>query len=143
MDGDAERYCLSFCLLASCLQTAASPQAAGPAEIAYDITVRIDPVARKIEGRSVITANTSEELTLMLGRRFEVNACACRCRTAWTGGDHAAGCVPGGFRADQPVPRRIVIHWRGEFAALDTSLDHPQTLGRDEPASGESRHVSA
>ena len=43
-----------------------------PAEVQYEITVRLDPVARKIEGRSVITANTPEELTLMLGRRFEV-----------------------------------------------------------------------
>src|SRR5574340_1149553 len=41
------------------------------AEVQYDITVRIDPVARKIEGRTIITANTPEELTLMLGRRFE------------------------------------------------------------------------
>src|SRR5579871_5325696 len=42
------------------------------AEVQYDITVKIDPVARKIEGRTIITANSSEELTLMIGRRFEV-----------------------------------------------------------------------
>ena len=38
---------------------------------------------------------------------------------------------------EQQTPRRIEMHWRGELAALDTSLDHPQTLGRNEPASGE------
>ena len=48
------------------------------AEVRYDITVRIDPAARKLEGRTVITANTSEELTLMLGRRFRSDACAGR-----------------------------------------------------------------
>src|SRR5687768_18443432 len=34
---------------------AASGEAADTAEVAYDITVRIDPVARSIQGRSVIT----------------------------------------------------------------------------------------
>src|SRR5687768_1709989 len=51
---------------------AASSEAADIAEVQYDITVQIDPVARSIEGRSVITVNTPDELTLMLGRRFGV-----------------------------------------------------------------------
>ena len=38
----------------------------------YDISVHIDPVERTLRGRSVITANTREELTLVIGRRFEV-----------------------------------------------------------------------
>src|SRR5687768_16082416 len=46
--------------------------ASAAAEVQYDIHVQIDPVARSIKGRSVITANTAEELTLVIGRRFEV-----------------------------------------------------------------------
>ena len=71
---------------------------AGTAEIDYDITVRIDPVARTIEGRSVITVRTSEELTLMLGRRFETM----HARVDDARLDHRqlpARCVPGGLRA--------------------------------------------
>ncbi len=107
-----------------------------PAEVQYEITVRLDPVERKIEGRSVITANTSEELTLMLGRRFVVMharvdgeplgpAASMRRMRAWR------------ILGHEKLPRRIEIHWRGELAALDTALDHNQTLGRSEPASGE------
>ena len=123
------------CILLSLLVSNGAISAeAGPAEIAYDITVRIDPVARTIEGRSVITASTPEELTLMLGRRFETmhaRVDAAPLGPSATTGRMRAWRISGG----QPVPRRIVIHWRGEFSALDTSLDHPQTLGRDEPAS--------
>ncbi|MEO6562868.1 MAG: M1 family aminopeptidase [Nitrosospira sp.] len=123
------------CILLSFLvSNGAFSAEAGSAEIDYDITVRIDPVARTIEGRSVITASTPEELTLMLGRRFETmhaRVDAAPLGPSATTGRMRAWRISGG----QPVPRRIVIHWRGEFSALDTSLDHPQTLGRDEPAS--------
>src|SRR5690348_16411065 len=71
-----------FTHLAATPASAASAASAAPgkgpdglgvhAEVRYDITVRINPAARKLEGHTVITANTSEELTLMLGRRFEV-----------------------------------------------------------------------
>ncbi len=112
----------------------AASTAAADAEIDYDITVRIDPVARTIEGRSVITAKTSEELTLVLGRRFEVTHG--RVDAASLG----LSAITGKMRAwrissDKQIPRRIEVHWRGELSALDTSLDHPQTLGRNEPAS--------
>ncbi|MDQ3186073.1 MAG: M1 family peptidase, partial [Pseudomonadota bacterium] len=115
--------------------TSAAPAAAGDAaEIDYDITVRIDPVARTIEGRSVITAKTTEELTLVLGRRFEVMHAridAAPLGPAATTGKMRAWRISG----DQQIPRRIEVHWRGELSALDISLDHPQTLGRNEPAS--------
>ena len=107
-----------------------------PAEVQYEITVRLDPVARRIEGRSVITANTSEELTLVIGRRFEVmhgRVDAEPFGPAATMGRMRAWRILG----HEKLPRRIEIHWRGELAALDTALDHHQTLGRNEPASGE------
>ncbi|HEX8874497.1 MAG TPA: M1 family aminopeptidase, partial [Nitrosospira sp.] len=106
------------------------------AEVQYDITVRIDPVARKIEGRTIITANTSEELTLMLGRRFEVMHA--RIDDSPLGSAATTGNLRGWRILGEPqMPRRIEMKWRGELAALDTSLDHQQTLGRNEAASSE------
>jgi hypothetical protein len=115
---------------------AASSEAADIAEVQYDITVQIDPVARSIEGRSVITVNTPDELTLMLGRRFGVM----HARVDGTSLGPAASMGKmrvWGIPGDQKMPRRIEVRWGGELSALDISLDHPQTLGRDEPASGE------
>lgn len=124
-------------LVATAVASAASASPApaeATAEIDYDITVRIDPVKRTIEGRSIITAKTSEELTLVLGRRFEVP------RGRVDGAPLGPAAITGKMRAwrisgDKQIPRRIEVHWRGELSALDTSLDHPQTLGGNEPAS--------
>jgi aminopeptidase N len=113
-----------------------APTTPEPAEIEYDITVRIDPVQRSIQGNSIITVKTTEELTLMLGRRFGVvsaridadplgPAASSRNLRAWS------------IASSKQAPRRIEVQWRGELSALDTSIDHPQTLGRNEPATGE------
>jgi hypothetical protein len=113
-----------------------SPEATDAVEVSYEIEVRIDPVAHSIEGRSVIMANSSEELTLVLGRRFGVLSAEVN------GTSLGPAASMGKVRAwrvfnDKGLPRRIEVHWRGELTPLDTSLDHAQTLGRDEPASGE------
>ena len=81
-------------------------------------------------------ANSSEELTLVLGRRFGVLSAQVN------GTSLGPAASMGKVRAwrvfnDKGLPRRIEVHWRGELTPLDTSLDHAQTLGRDEPASGE------
>lgn len=137
--GNLRRVIACFALLSfSTMDASAAPAGTAEvhAEVQYDISVRIDPVARRLEGRSVITAHTAEELTLVLGRRFEV-------MQARVGEDPIGPSVSmGTMRAwrvsgEQKLPRRIEIHWRGELAALDTSLDHPQTLGRNAPVSGE------
>ncbi len=113
-----------------------SAKAPAPPEVQYDITVQIDPVARRIEGRTVIIANTSEELTLMLRRRFEVMSASVD--DSSLGPSATAGGMRGWrIAGEKQLPRRIEMHWRGELAALDTSLDHHQTLGRNEPASSE------
>ena len=94
--------------------------------------------------RAVVSSrrSTSEELTLMLGRRFE--AMHARVDAASLGPSATTGKMRAWrISGDKHIPRRIEIHWRGEFSALDTSLDHPQTLGRDEPASGECGHFPA
>jgi aminopeptidase N len=116
--------------------SAASGATPASAEVHYDISVRIDPIARKIEGRSVITANTSEELTLVIGRRFEVmhgRVDATPFGPAATMGRMRGWRILG----DKKLPRRIEINWRGELAPLDTALDHHQTLGRNDPVTGE------
>ena len=43
--------------------------------VRYDISVHIDPVERTLRGRSVITANTREELTLVIGRSNQAGTC--------------------------------------------------------------------
>ena len=125
---------VSTAAFATASATSVSPPAS--AEVHYDITVRLDPIARKLEGRSVITANTSEELTLVIGRRFEVMHGRV---DAEPFGPAATMGRMRGWRilGNEKLPRRIEIHWRGELAALDTALDHHQTLGRNDPASGE------
>jgi aminopeptidase N len=107
---------------------------AGGAAVEYDITVRIDPVARSIEGRSVITATVSGEFTLVLGRRFEVMRATVDGKPLAPprAGAMQAWRVAGGGSA----PRRIEYEWRGMLAALDASLDHRQVLVAAEPASG-------
>ena len=116
--------------------SATSPEAADAVEVTYEIEVRIDPVAHSIEGRSVIVANSSEELTLVLGRRFGVLSAQVN------GTSLGPAASMGKVRAwrvfnDKGLPRRIEVSWRGQLTPLDTSLDHAQTLGRDEPTSGE------
>ena len=118
--------------------SSATPHApAASSEVHYDITVRLDPVARKIEGRSVITANTPEELTLLIGRRFEVMHGRVDDSALWPPRNDAQDARMANSGSGKQLPRRIEMHWRGELAALDTSLDHHQTLGRNEPSSGE------
>jgi aminopeptidase N len=114
-------------------QGAAAPE---PADIEYDITVRIDPAQRSIQGNSIITVKKGEELTLVLGRRFGVMSAridGVPLGPAASSGSLRAWSIPGSEQA----PRRIEVQWRGELSALDTSIDHPQTLGRNEPATGE------
>ena len=105
--------------------------------VRYDISVHIDPVERTLRGRSVITANTREELTLVIGRRFEVLKARVddeQIGSSATVGAMRAWRIPG----EEKLPRRIEIEWRGELSPLDTSLDHRQTLGQNQPVSGES-----
>lgn len=127
-------------MLCAVFAATAAPAVAAAASdssaIDYDISVRIDPLARSIEGHSVITASAATELLLVLGRRFEVTH-------ALVDGVPlgAASASTGQMRAwriarSQHASRRIEVHWRGELAVLDTSLDHRQTLGRAEAASG-------
>lgn len=106
-------------------------------KIDYDISVRVDPIARTIVGRSIISVRKSGELMLMLGRRFEVTHAIIDGRELGPSrnspGLQHIWHIPFGFGR----LRRIEIHWQGKLSKLDTSLDHQQTLGKTEPVSGE------
>lgn len=106
-------------------------------KIDYDIHVSIDPVARTIDGRSIISVTKPGELLLRLGRQFEVT------HAIIDGMELGPGRDKPGLQHTWHIPfdfgrlRRIEIHWQGKLSKLDTSLDHQQTLGRSEPASSE------
>ena len=111
---------------------AVAPDTRNAKAIRYDISVRIDPVTRKLEGHTVITANMADEFTVVLGRRFDVLD---------TTGLGPAG-VTGRWRTwrvqgDGGAPQRIEVRWQGVLDPLNSSLDHRQTLGKNDPVSGE------
>ena len=96
------------------------------APLAYDVTVSIDPARRELSGTSLITVEPGHPVTLALARRFEVEritvdgkpAAAPRVmesRLVWSLGTAR-------------TTRRIEVRWRGVLEALDTTLDHRQTL---------------
>jgi len=130
------RNFLIFLFIGSVAQTAfAAPVQYN--ETDYDITVRIDPTARTIEGKSIITVKNPREINLVLGQAFEVT------EALFNGGLLGIGRE----QANQPhvwkIPfnfsqrHQFEIHWRGKLAQLDDSLDHQQTLGRPIAASSE------
>ena len=57
-------------VLSGLIATAASSAPSVKTDVGYDITVRIDPASRRIEGRSLITASAVLELPLVLVPRF-------------------------------------------------------------------------
>ncbi len=127
---------LSFLL--TCLVSTATLASSGQhGEIDYDIHVKIDPIARSIEGRSTITVKNTPDSQLILGRRFEVIGASIEGQPLEAiddpSGRYHAWHVP----FSMGVGYRIAIQWRGELSPLDASLDHQQTLGRPIPVSGE------
>lgn len=115
---------------------AAPPLAKDSSIVEYDIVVYIDPVAQTIEGRSVITTKSPNELILSLGRRFRairvLDDGVILKSVSTNYGMMQSWQIPG----SQRVPRHIEVHWQGKLSPLNTSLDHLQTLGRAEPVSG-------
>ncbi|WP_242447207.1 M1 family metallopeptidase [Nitrosomonas supralitoralis] len=107
-------------------------------DVEYDITVKIDPVNRTIEGKNLITVNNPRELQLMLGAAYEVTQAEFNDGPLGVGREQANRAhiwnIPFYFRHQI----QFLIQWRGTLASLDTSLDHQQTLGRPVAAGGES-----
>ncbi|HET9700411.1 MAG TPA: M1 family aminopeptidase [Burkholderiales bacterium] len=100
----------------------------------YDISVRLDPVTRSLEGEATLTL-PPDASRLALGTRFQLQSISAggeplSTRTAREGGYQLIELPPA--RRGQPV----TIRWRGTLAELNTGLDHRQVLERLEPAAG-------
>lgn len=112
--------------------------AATPLTVNYDISVKVDPAARTLEGRSVITANGDRDYKLLLSRRFQVKRILLdgeplSSRTSSWGGLQGWR-IPGTASGET---RRITLEWSGTLAPLDTTLDHRSVLAAAEPVAGE------
>ncbi len=122
-------------LLIGLMSTATLASSGQHGEIDYDIHVKIDPIARSIEGRSTITVKNTPDSQLILGRRFEVIGVSIEGQPLETiedpDGRYHAWHIP----FSMGVGYRIEVQWRGELSPLDTSLDHQQTLRRPIPVS--------
>jgi aminopeptidase N len=116
--------------------TSASPLASDSLAVEYDITVHIDPDAKTIEGRNVITTKSTHELILALSSRFTVkNILVDGVILELVSTNH--GMLQTWRIPDsQSTPRRIEVSWQGKLLPLNTSLNHRQTLNRGEPVSG-------
>lgn len=128
---------LVFLVLTGFIAQAAFATPVKSNEVDYDITVRIDPVTRSIEGKSIITVKRPRELNLVLGASFEVTQALLDGFALGAGRKDAhqsySWRIPFAFAQQH----QLEIHWRGRLAPLDTSLDHQQTLGRPIAVSGE------
>ena len=108
------------------------PAAFAAAVPMHDISVRIDPQSRALEGRDRITLDGSRASTLLLSSRFRVKSLTADGRRLGIRPADAQGLQ----RIALPAARRVELRWAGELAALDQSLDHRDTLTYGAPASG-------
>jgi aminopeptidase N len=132
------KHCFFLVLIGCAIQYAiAAPVPAKINEIDYDMTIRIDPINRTIEGKSIITVTRPKELKLMLGSSFEVTQALFNESALGTGRAQSSQPhlwhIPFSFSSQH----QFVIHWQGKLAPLDDSLDHRQTLNRPVAASSE------
>jgi len=105
-------------------------------DVEYDITVKIDPVNRTLEGKSLITVHRPRELQLLLGAGYEVTQAEFNDGPLGIGREQSnlphIWNIPFHFR--QQI--QFLIQWKGVLAPLDTALDHRQTLARPVAVSG-------
>jgi hypothetical protein len=109
---------------------------ATPLNVHYDITVRIDPVARRLEGRSVITTDAAGDYKLLLNRRFEVKRILVNGEPLKGRRSSSAGLQGWRIPAVAGGTRQITVEWNGNLAPLDTTLDHRRVLSSAEPVAG-------
>ncbi len=108
----------------------------------YELTIRLDPNARRIEGEAILDL-PADAKSIVLSRRFNIEAVALEGRAhaakpTETGALQAIALPAGGG------PRRMTVRWSGELAPLDATLDHRQVLGRMAPyASAEGSFLPA
>ena len=111
----------------------ALPAAAATAPVAaHQISVRIEPDTRFIQGKDSIRFDAPHAATLVLSARLHVDSLAVDGRRIGLSGK-----PDGRFqRITLPAARRIDLRWSGTLAPLERNLDHRGTLGYTEPASG-------
>ena len=101
----------------------------------HDLSVRIDPGTRRLEGRDAISVDAAAPITpvtLVLSARFRVDALAVDGRRI-----HASWTSAGGMqRITLSAARNVHVRWSGTLAALDQRLEHRDTLTYRAPASG-------
>ena len=98
----------------------------------HDLSVRIDPRTRRLEGRDTIRFDSPRPVTLVLSARFKVSLLVVDRRRI----DAPEPPKQGWQRIALPAARRVELRWSGTLVALDRSLDHRDTLGYGVPASG-------
>jgi len=109
-----------------------APAAMAAASATHQIQVRIEPETHRLEGRDSLRFDAPRAATLVLSSRFSLDSVA-------VDGQRAAlkARLDGGLqRIALPAARRIDLLWHGTLAPLDRSLEHRDTLGYAEPASG-------
>jgi aminopeptidase N len=119
---------LAATLFATLMLAASVAAAAVPA---HDLSVRIDPQTRLLEGRDTIILDSPRPVTLVLSPRFKVGSVVVDGRRV----DALEPPRQGWQRIALPAARRVELRWSGTLVALDRSLDHRDTLGYGAPAS--------
>lgn len=119
-------------LLLACFPAASASSIAAP--VAYDITVRIDPATRELNGTGTIVAEPGRPVEIILARRFEVDSITIDGKPAPA--PRAIGRLLVWLLGTAKTPRRVEVRWRGILGQLDASLDHRQTLGVAIPVAG-------
>ncbi|MCL4802582.1 MAG: hypothetical protein KJ025_23545 [Burkholderiales bacterium] len=108
--------------------------AAGAPPVHYDITVRIDPVSRALDGEATIRTTAAAE-AVALGPGFDAERILVDGR-ALAVQPAAHGAVRRYALPRASAARTVAMRWRGTLAPLDRSLDHRQTLGHAAAVAG-------
>ena len=99
---------------------------------AHELSIRLDPEARTLTGRDVITFGTRRSATLLLNGAFKLEELRVEGRRI----EPRVSTRSGLQRIAVPASRRIELQWTGALAPLDTALTHREVLGYQPPASG-------
>ncbi|MEO8038216.1 MAG: M1 family aminopeptidase [Betaproteobacteria bacterium] len=107
---------------------AATPEPA----VLIDVSVTIDPVARTLLGVGTLQVAPGDGVSIVLDERFQA------VEMRW--GDQVLALSPGRTGAWElpaaAASRTVTVRWVGTLDALDTTLDHRQTLGALAPVTG-------
>ncbi len=98
----------------------------------HDISVRIDPRTRALQGRDRIRLDPARAATLVLASRFRIDSLAVDGKRIRVRPADAQALQ----RITLPAGRRVELRWSGELEPLNRGLEHRDTLGYNAPASG-------